>query len=355
MVIPTWLPSDLREAARDALDVIQHTIVLINMAKMREPAKSTDEFLAGEFRDLSSSAQKARESVKKVWDELLFSHMASSRNLPSFDGVEDKFAAALAVAVGFDVINRYCEPFGDKLGNWGYGLRFDATDKKFMEGARKRIAVLVPPDYSIWETILAAEAIDAAQTRACPKEMKLPDEAKEQPQAEGNDQGGDEDTKDVAAGLQWPKLTAKQKEQMRVTMEESMKKIRAGAQALRDKQDEYQRGIARVDDTIASIEPTPRVDTEILEELRKLNAAQQGQLPDASATADDDDKRPRCAPMSRAEIARRLLNKPSARTRDANGLMQRHGLRQEPGSNLWTICIDKLDPMAKDRMSKPLK
>ena len=33
MVIPTWLPSDLREAARDALDVIQHTIVLINMAK----------------------------------------------------------------------------------------------------------------------------------------------------------------------------------------------------------------------------------------------------------------------------------------------------------------------------------
>jgi hypothetical protein len=64
----------------------------------------------------------------------------------------------------------------------------------------------------------------------------------------------------------------------------------------------------------------------------------------------------RCPPMSRAEIARRLLGKSTARTRDASGMMERHGLRKEQDKPaLYTICIDKLDPMTKDRLLKPVK
>lgn len=63
-----------------------------------------------------------------------------------------------------------------------------------------------------------------------------------------------------------------------------------------------------------------------------------------------EDNRPRCAPMSRTEMARRLLNKRKARSRAAAELMKRHGLRQELGTNKYTICVDKLDPLTKDRM-----
>jgi hypothetical protein len=111
--------------------------------------------------------------------------------------------------------------------------------------------------------------------------------------------------------------------------------------------------------------PWPRVEAELVaagrsrDELAKMNAPTLllllAQTRGATAPAAADDKRPRCAPMSRAEIARRLLNKTSARTRDALALMERHGLRQESGSNLWTIYVDNLDPMAKERLLRPGK
>ena len=125
--------------------------------------------------------------------------------------------------------------------------------------------------------------------------------------------------------------------------------------------------VGRVFPTIvhAGNPPWPRVEAELIaagrsrDELAKMNAPTLllllAQTRGATAPAAADDKRPRCAPMSRAEIARRLLNKPSARTRDALALMQRHGLRQEPGSNLWTIYVDKLGPITKDRLLKPAK
>lgn len=62
-------------------------------------------------------------------------------------------------------------------------------------------------------------------------------------------------------------------------------------------------------------------------------------------------KRPRCVPMTRTEIARRLLNKSEARVREAEGLMNRHDLRQEHGK-LYTIAVDKLEPLAKERLMK---
>ncbi len=65
-----------------------------------------------------------------------------------------------------------------------------------------------------------------------------------------------------------------------------------------------------------------------------------------------DPQRPRCAPMTRTEIARRLLNRRKARAREAEGMMSRHGLRQEDGK-LYTICVDELDPEAKKRLLKP--
>ncbi|MBN1556187.1 MAG: hypothetical protein JXA11_15710 [Phycisphaerae bacterium] len=182
--------------------------------------------------------------------------------------------------------------------------------------------------------------------------------------AEGNDQGGDEDIKNVAVGLQGLKLTAKQKEQMRVTMEESVKKIMAGAQAVRDKQDEYQRGLARVADTIASIQPAPRVDTEILEEPRKLNAAQQGQLPGAKkllpAPEDVIDVTAkelplvevRTAPMSLTELCRRYMNR-TVRADKIKPILEQHQLRREhPKKNLWTICVDRLDKAMRERMMR---
>ncbi len=64
-------------------------------------------------------------------------------------------------------------------------------------------------------------------------------------------------------------------------------------------------------------------------------------------------ERPRCAPMTRTKIARRLLNRSSARARDAQGIMERHGLRNEDGK-LYTIQVDNLDPESKKRLLKPV-
>ena len=75
----------------------------------------------------------------------------------------------------------------------------------------------------------------------------------------------------------------------------------------------------------------------------------EGTKPPARA---QDSERPRCAPMTRTEIARRLLNKSSARPREVEGMMQRYGLRQEDGK-LHTICVDQLDPETKKRLLKP--
>ena len=74
----------------------------------------------------------------------------------------------------------------------------------------------------------------------------------------------------------------------------------------------------------------------------------EGTKPPARA---QDSERPRCAPMTRTEIARRLLNKSSARPREVEGMMQRYGLRQEDGK-LHTICVDQLDPETKKRLLK---
>ncbi len=77
----------------------------------------------------------------------------------------------------------------------------------------------------------------------------------------------------------------------------------------------------------------------------------QEQQMQGKAAEDADAERPRCAPMMRTEIARRLLNKQSARLREARGMMERHGLRHEDGK-LYTICLDKLDSETRARMLK---
>ena len=69
-------------------------------------------------------------------------------------------------------------------------------------------------------------------------------------------------------------------------------------------------------------------------------------------TNDKGSQRPRCAPMTRTMISRRLLNREKARARDADKMMQNHGLRQESGK-LYTIFIDRLDPESRKRLLKP--
>ncbi len=81
---------------------------------------------------------------------------------------------------------------------------------------------------------------------------------------------------------------------------------------------------------------------------RTMEAQEMAEL----SAEDADTKRPRCAPMTRTEIARRLLNRNAARARDAEGMMQRHGLSQEDGK-LYTIHVDQLDPESKKRLLKP--
>lgn len=65
-----------------------------------------------------------------------------------------------------------------------------------------------------------------------------------------------------------------------------------------------------------------------------------------------DSERPRCAPMTRTKIARRLLNRDNARSREAEGMMKRHGLRQEDGK-LYTIRVDQLDRLTRKRLLEP--
>jgi len=57
----------------------------------------------------------------------------------------------------------------------------------------------------------------------------------------------------------------------------------------------------------------------------------------------------RSAPMSRADIARRLLNRPDARSRDALMIMQEYGLKK--AGNKWTIRFDTgMDHNMRERM-----
>jgi len=73
---------------------------------------------------------------------------------------------------------------------------------------------------------------------------------------------------------------------------------------------------------------------------------------DSASPAEQDTDRPRCAPMTRTEIARRLLNRTDARVRQAEGMMKRLGLRQEDGK-FYTILVDQLDPATRTRLLKP--
>ncbi len=63
----------------------------------------------------------------------------------------------------------------------------------------------------------------------------------------------------------------------------------------------------------------------------------------------------RCDPMSKTKIARRLLNNPVARLREAEGVMARYGLRCEGGGK-WTIVVSgRMDARTRKRVLAPLK
>ena len=64
----------------------------------------------------------------------------------------------------------------------------------------------------------------------------------------------------------------------------------------------------------------------------------------ASNTVEEE----RCAPMPKAEIARRLLNRQNARTRDAEKMMAEYGLKAM--GNKWTIRLNGLDANARRRL-----
>ncbi len=65
------------------------------------------------------------------------------------------------------------------------------------------------------------------------------------------------------------------------------------------------------------------------------------------------DNHPRCAPMSKAEMARRLCDNQNARPRDIKATLAKQKLRSE-GGNKWTIRLDGLDTKSRARMEKPM-
>lgn len=106
-----------------------------------------------------------------------------------------------------------------------------------------------------------------------------------------------------------------------------------------------------------AVEPRRRrqfilAQVESIFQMLPSESSQQPKLrPGSALPAECDEQSPRCAPMTRTEIARRLLNRATARVRDAKGMMEQHGLRKEHG-NFFTIEVDKLDPETRKRLLK---
>jgi hypothetical protein len=160
-----WLPKDLSDAAFFTSDVISKAVIIINVAKGVDPGQSSNEHLVSAFGQLFSSAQKARESVRALSNELLRAHLASRRKLPVINGVKGDFAAALAVEVGYDVVNKFCTHYEDRVGNWGTTLTFNPADEEAMAMARQQLSELKPPDRVQLTKLIDAEVRDAAIAR----------------------------------------------------------------------------------------------------------------------------------------------------------------------------------------------
>jgi hypothetical protein len=62
----------------------------------------------------------------------------------------------------------------------------------------------------------------------------------------------------------------------------------------------------------------------------------------------------RCAPMSKTEIARRLLSRPHARPRDVQEMLERYHCRKE-GPGKFTIAIKEMDAITRDRLLAPME
>lgn len=60
----------------------------------------------------------------------------------------------------------------------------------------------------------------------------------------------------------------------------------------------------------------------------------------------------RSPPMSKVELVRRLTNRPAARLRDGEQLLEFRDLRHE-GGKLWTIALNGLDPDTIKRILEP--
>ena len=71
-----------------------------------------------------------------------------------------------------------------------------------------------------------------------------------------------------------------------------------------------------------------------------------------ATTETDEFEEPRCAPMSKTEIARRVLNRSTARGRDVIDLLKRQDLRQAT-KNKWTICLKGFDENTLKRLLEP--
>lgn len=100
-----------------------------------------------------------------------------------------------------------------------------------------------------------------------------------------------------------------------------------------------------------------RPDAQTQRELAEIkailqDAASQEPLPAAQGPKPAPESR--CPPLSKTEIAKRLLDRESAKPRDAKQMMKRQKLRRE-GDGKWTILIDdRLSKEQQGRLRKPL-
>ena len=85
----------------------------------------------------------------------------------------------------------------------------------------------------------------------------------------------------------------------------------------------------RIDDDVAVLQ--------LLDELAS-------QEPDAPAPAAE-----RCAPMSKAEMARRLTGRPQARGRDVESFLKEHDLQYAEGRK-WTVRLDTMDQHSREKL-----
>ena len=81
-------------------------------------------------------------------------------------------------------------------------------------------------------------------------------------------------------------------------------------------------------------------DVTVLQLLDELGSREQDEPPPAGE---------RCAPMSKAEMARRLTGRPQARGRDVKSFLREHDLQHAEGRK-WTVRLDTMDQGSREKL-----